>query len=344
MQRISTATRFQDKFGPGKDGFRDGDPGLGTASTQLEALWFDNAQEEIANAIEMSGLALNPNDMTQLWQAINARVAAGPFVLKTGDTMTGPLAVPSLGVTGNAGVGGQIAGNSIASDTTISAGTTVYGATGVTSGGLVFVSTVQMGNNDFYVGRHSNSTRAVVFSDQAGIQLGFNEPATALDISMNNTTAVTCTRVDFQGDFYTFYNAFRSGAGPGSNQPVWDTISDVSLKTNINDYTSGLAEICQLRPVTYRFNSDIAAYLRDGGKTHVGLLADEVAAVFPDMVAIKAARLRDNDPTTRDVMTLNIGETHFAFINAFKEIAARLDALEASALAAPPRPTGGLSR
>jgi hypothetical protein len=94
MQRISTATRFQDKFGPGKDGFRDGDPGLGTASTQLEALWFDNAQEEIANAIELEGLTLNPNDMTQLWQAIR-----GGYVQKAGDTMTGPLFVPVVSVT-----------------------------------------------------------------------------------------------------------------------------------------------------------------------------------------------------------------------------------------------------
>jgi hypothetical protein len=92
MQRIDTPNRILDKFGPGKDGFGDGVPATGTASTKLNAVAFDNYQEEIANAIELSGLTLNPNDMTQLWQAINARVAAaGPFVLRGGDTMTGQL-------------------------------------------------------------------------------------------------------------------------------------------------------------------------------------------------------------------------------------------------------------
>jgi hypothetical protein len=92
MQRITTATRFIDKFGPGKDGFNDGNDTTGVSSTQLEANWFDNAQEEIANAIELAGIPLDPTDMTQLWQAIGA-VATGAtagYVLKTGDVMSGP--------------------------------------------------------------------------------------------------------------------------------------------------------------------------------------------------------------------------------------------------------------
>ena len=97
MQRIDTATRVVDKFGPGKDGFGDGNPATGSPSTQLNATAFDNYQEEIANAIELSGMTLNPADMTQLWQAIRAG-GSGQFVRLIGDQMTGQLILPSLHV------------------------------------------------------------------------------------------------------------------------------------------------------------------------------------------------------------------------------------------------------
>jgi Chaperone of endosialidase len=99
MQRISTPTRFVDKFGPGKDGFTDGNPATGLSTTQLEAIWFDSEQEEIANAIELSGIALNPADHTQLWQAIRQQVfivGDTRYVLKTGDVMSGTLEAPYL--------------------------------------------------------------------------------------------------------------------------------------------------------------------------------------------------------------------------------------------------------
>ena len=103
MQRITTATRQQDKFGPGRDGFTDGNPTTGTPSTQLEAGWFDHLQEEVARAIELSGIPLNGSNVEQLFAAINARVAAGvgalplPFVRLAGDTMSGQLTVVAGG-------------------------------------------------------------------------------------------------------------------------------------------------------------------------------------------------------------------------------------------------------
>jgi hypothetical protein len=98
MHRIDTPNRVLDKFGPGKDGFGDGVPATGTSSTKLNAAAFDNYQEEIANAIELSGIPLNPNDMTQLWQAMRATAIANnpdltAYVLKSGDSMNGPLSV-----------------------------------------------------------------------------------------------------------------------------------------------------------------------------------------------------------------------------------------------------------
>lgn len=69
MQRITTATRKLDLFGPGKDGFTSGNVNSKIAPTQLEAKWFNNVQEEVANFIESLGLTLDPDDRTQLYKA-----------------------------------------------------------------------------------------------------------------------------------------------------------------------------------------------------------------------------------------------------------------------------------
>lgn len=70
MRRIDTSNRSPDLFGPGKHGFRDGDPLTGVPSTSLNAAWFNAMQEEVASLIEAAGLTLDPGDTTQLRKAI----------------------------------------------------------------------------------------------------------------------------------------------------------------------------------------------------------------------------------------------------------------------------------
>jgi hypothetical protein len=72
MRRISTATRVIDKFGAGKDGFTDGDAVSGLPSTDLEDVWFDHVQEEIANVVEAAGFTLDPSNRAQLLAAIQS--------------------------------------------------------------------------------------------------------------------------------------------------------------------------------------------------------------------------------------------------------------------------------
>lgn len=70
MHRIDTPTAQVDKFGAGKNGFTNGDPGTGHRATDLNSDMWDAVQEEICNAIEKSGLALNKDQHDQLYQAI----------------------------------------------------------------------------------------------------------------------------------------------------------------------------------------------------------------------------------------------------------------------------------
>jgi hypothetical protein len=78
MHRITEANRQVDKFGTGKDGFRDGDQASGVIATRPGAVTFDVQQEELANAVTGAGLTLSVagGDYTQLREAIK-RLAGG---------------------------------------------------------------------------------------------------------------------------------------------------------------------------------------------------------------------------------------------------------------------------
>lgn len=70
MHRIDTPSAQKDKFGEGKNGFTKSDPQMGTPATQLDYLYCDAIQEEIANAIESAGIKLNKSKHNQLALAI----------------------------------------------------------------------------------------------------------------------------------------------------------------------------------------------------------------------------------------------------------------------------------
>lgn len=70
MHRIDTPTAQADKFGPGKNGFINGDPATGRRATDLNSDMWDAVQEEICTAIESAGLTLDKTKHDQLYKAI----------------------------------------------------------------------------------------------------------------------------------------------------------------------------------------------------------------------------------------------------------------------------------
>jgi len=70
MRRISTATKVTDKFGAGKHGFTNGNAVGGVPATDLEDVWFDHMQEEIANVVEWAGITLDGSNRAQLLAAL----------------------------------------------------------------------------------------------------------------------------------------------------------------------------------------------------------------------------------------------------------------------------------
>lgn len=69
MRRIDTTTRAQNLFGPGKDGFTQGDPNIALAATHVNAAWFNALQEEVAGVVEAFA-PLDPGALRQLVQGI----------------------------------------------------------------------------------------------------------------------------------------------------------------------------------------------------------------------------------------------------------------------------------
>ena len=83
MHRIDTPTAQRDKFGQGKNGFTRGNPQTGTPATQLDYLYCDAMQEEIANAIESAGIKLDKSKHDQLATAIKEFVKKGSVQLNS---------------------------------------------------------------------------------------------------------------------------------------------------------------------------------------------------------------------------------------------------------------------
>jgi hypothetical protein len=125
--------------------------------------------------------------------------------------------------------------------------------------------------------------------------------------------------------------------GPTATKPgggSWAAPSDMQLKVrdSIAAYTTGLQAINQLQPVTYRYNGT-AGLPTD--QTFHGLVADDVELVMPEAVGRAVLGQRpalgdDEGEPGEEYRTYDSTPVLYALINSVKEIAARLDKLEAA--------------
>jgi hypothetical protein len=102
--------------------------------------------------------------------------------------------------------------------------------------------------------------------------------------------------------------------------------SDATLKSNIQPWTPGLAEVLQINTVSFEFTPE-ARFGVPPGTRHHGVNAQDVQAVMPEAIHIMRRHLNDNDPPT-EVLAVNASVIFYACLNAIKEIAGRLDVLE----------------
>jgi hypothetical protein len=180
--------------------------------------------------------------------------------------------------------------------------------------GAVFVRAVGAGNPVFGVVDATDVPRGQFFWEQSTNSIKLSSPL---------SVPLSFLQLNSVGDFFFEGSGTAYKAGGGS----WTAVSDARIKTVEGDYTPGLTELLQLRPVTYRYRPNCG--ITATATSYVGLIAQEVAPVLPDMVHTTNGII-DGQPVT-DLMALDVNELQYVLLNAIRELSARVEALEAAA-------------
>ncbi len=117
-----------------------------------------------------------------------------------------------------------------------------------------------------------------------------------------------------------------------SSGNVWLNCSDARVKEDVRDLDAGLDELRQVRPIRFRYNGKAGT---TAGEEGVGILAQEIEAVFPEMVQRTSMRLED-DPDGEGLRFYDGSALTFVLVNAVKELTAKVETLEAALAAAGP--------
>jgi hypothetical protein len=179
-----------------------------------------------------------------------------------------------------------------------------------------------------------------------GVGLTIQSPANAdCKIQMNEGVPngggwgwqISCQGYSATGQFW-IYNVNNNFAGiqidDGANCynmfGTWNATSDARTKVVTGDYTSGLAQIQQLKPITFRYNGKANTFMDAANVVRIGLEAEAVQAVMPELTRTKKGRLNPDDTEDSDILCISTSDLVFALINAVNELAAQLAALKVS--------------
>ena len=251
---------------------------------------------------------------------------------------------------GQMNVAGQVTCNSVSTASTVIAQAPVYATQGLyLAYGTTWPSINFYGSN---------------WASGPFTQIGGN------DVYLNFSTAgIDRARVSSAGMAYPgsaggyfnasgiFYNPSATAYKPGGG--VWIDASDERIKTVEGDYTRGLDDVAQLRPVLFTFKGNetndppsdqyigvepspdlnrdalVAPYKNsqhhmqaESGQKFTGLIAQEVETVFPEMVIQRSGYI-DGQPVT-DLRDLDTTPLIYALINSIKELKARVEELEST--------------
>jgi Chaperone of endosialidase len=107
---------------------------------------------------------------------------------------------------------------------------------------------------------------------------------------------------------------------------TWANPSDIRLKKDVAPYIAGLNAILALEPISFFYNGKGGT--TDDGRRCYGYDAGAVQAAFPEAVGTRRGKLEEADAEEADILTLDTSNFTLALINAVKELAARVTALE----------------
>jgi hypothetical protein len=154
--------------------------------------------------------------------------------------------------------------------------------------------------------------------------------ATSAEIGFQNSSRQYALGNGGSGQFFLYDNtapAYRLQINTDGScfnlTGTWNAISDGNLKTDVVDLTSGLAQICALRTVSFGWKNKAL-----GPENNWGLIAQEVETVMPELVGERNIAPPD-DEQQNIVKTIDPGRLIYPVINAIKELAAQVSELQA---------------
>jgi len=149
-------------------------------------------------------------------------------------------------------------------------------------------------------------------------------PASSVTIRGDVAIGIPATPEDLfvTGNLTVIGTASKTGGGP------FVAISDKRLKKDIRPHNDGLAKLIALKPVAYKYNGK--GGIAEDNKEYIGLVAQEVEAVFPEIIIRKHARLNEDDKEETEILAFDPGPLTYSIINALSELSSRIEKLEKS--------------
>jgi hypothetical protein len=241
--------------------------------------------------------------------AITTSTTPGAYLPLTGGTISGNLAVGgTLAITGAATFSSTL------------------GATGAATVGSLSTAGAVTSTGGFVTGTTQYFNNAINFNATGGYKIIIH-PGVG-DIGGFEFTCAAGELAEIDGDASFFING--QGHQPGGG--VWINSSDARIKKVERTYEPGLQEILDLEPVIYRYKANDAApgrqsrHERVKHRSFVGLVAQDVEKIFPDMVTKRKGWV--DGVEVDDLRDLDTSELVFALVNAVKTLSRRIVELE----------------
>ena len=112
-----------------------------------------------------------------------------------------------------------------------------------------------------------------------------------------------------------------------NNTGTWIALSDASVKSDVRPYERGLSSLVALNPVAFKY-TDKSPFAGPDDPVRYGLIAQEVEPHVPEAVGTYTHK-PEGAKISVDLATLDPGHLIYVLINSCKELAARVEALEA---------------
>ena len=247
---------------------------------------------------------------------------------------TAPSTWRSNGYTGGAGFSGSLGFNPGNGDMNLN----TSAASNSAGTGFTYVPRISIKGGSGFVGIGTDNPSALLEVKTGGnrgitFKDGTNTDAT---IAFSSTTTGQYGRITSTGPLGFYPNGGDSSSSAPAGLVISDynlTIlgclsygggtlgtcsSDLRLKKDITPYKSDLSHLLGLRPVTYRYNG-LGGMIEDKEAKRVGLIAQEVEKVAPELVSNRDVKLHPEDNKKTVTKAVDYGALTFMLINGLKE-------------------------